>query len=65
MKHYPQKYAKDLRVIFPAASSDAIDFLRRTLKFNPQQRITLDECLAHPFIAAYSKREQLPLAEGR
>jgi mitogen-activated protein kinase 1/3 len=45
LKHYPQKYGKDLRVMFPGAPLEALDILKKMLKFNPNQRITLDECL--------------------
>ena len=44
--------------MFPGAPLEVIDILKKLLKFNPNQRITLDECLNHPFITAYSKREQ-------
>lgn len=43
--------------MYPASPPEAIDLLKKMLQFNPQQRITLDECLAHPFITAYSSRE--------
>jgi hypothetical protein len=29
------------------------------LKFNPNSRITIEDCLNHPFIAAYTKKENL------
>jgi mitogen-activated protein kinase 15 len=43
--------------MFPGAPQDALDLLRKMLKFNPNHRITLEECLQHPFITAYSKKE--------
>lgn len=60
LKHYPQKYPKDLRVMFPGAPLEAIDLLKKTLRFNPNQRVTLEDCLNHPFITSYSKREPGP-----
>jgi serine/threonine protein kinase len=43
--------------MFPGAPNEAVDLLKKMLQFNPYQRITLEECLSHPFIAAYSKKE--------
>jgi serine/threonine protein kinase len=43
--------------MFPGAPLEAIDLLKKMLKFNPNQRITLEECLMHPFITAYSKKQ--------
>jgi serine/threonine protein kinase len=43
--------------MLPGAPVEAIDLLKRLLKFNPLYRITLDECLQHPFIAAFTKKE--------
>jgi hypothetical protein len=31
--------------MFPGAPVEALDILKKMLKFNPDQRITLDECL--------------------
>jgi len=37
-------------VLFPDASEDAIDLLRKLLVFNPAHRITAVEALEHPFL---------------
>lgn len=37
---------------YPAAGKDAIDLLTKMLKFNPFARITINECIAHPFFAS-------------
>ena len=34
---------------YPAAGKDALDLLKRMLTFNPNHRIKVDECLAHPY----------------
>jgi len=38
----------DLKVKYPGASADAIDYLEKVLVFNPYFRITLQESLEHP-----------------
>lgn len=41
---------KSFESMFPAADSNAIDLLRRMLKFNPRKRITAKEALEHEFL---------------
>ena len=45
----PQKKA-DLREKFPGASCEALDFLNRTLVFDPKKRLSIAEALEHPFL---------------
>jgi mitogen-activated protein kinase 1/3 len=49
LKSFPFKKAVDLNEIYPAATSDAIDLLKKCLEFNPRKRITLDDAINHPF----------------
>lgn len=35
------------------ASLEALDFLERTLTFDPKKRITVEEALQHPYLSAY------------
>ena len=39
--------------LLPNVQSDAIDFLSRAVTMDPNARMTVDECLAHPFVAPY------------
>lgn len=40
---------------FPGANEDALNLLANMLCFNPQKRLSIDECLEHPFL---QNREQ-------
>jgi len=35
--------------MYPGSSDLAIDFLEKILKFNPEQRLSLNEALEHPY----------------
>lgn len=35
------------------ASREAIDFLEKSLTFDPKKRMTVEEALAHPYLEAY------------
>jgi len=48
LRSFPNKVKKDYTTMFPAAPPEAIDFLEKTMKFNPDQRLTIDQCLNHP-----------------
>jgi mitogen-activated protein kinase 1/3 len=43
--------------MFPGAPVEAVDLLKQMFMFNPEQRITLEEAIAHPFIVAYGKKD--------
>jgi len=46
--------------MFPKASADAIDFLQKTLTFDPKKRMTVDEALEHPYVSAYHDPDDTP-----
>ena len=45
------KPATDLKTIFPGAEPAALDLLQSMLQFSPLKRISIDDALAHPFMA--------------
>ena len=50
LKKLPKKSRVDLRTRYPGAGVDALNLLDRMLVFNPEKRITVEECLAHPYL---------------
>ncbi len=50
LKAFPGKKRVDFALKYPAAGPEALDFLNKTLTFNPFFRLTVDECLNHPFV---------------
>lgn len=48
----PKSPKADMRRIFPGASPMAIDLVEKMLQFDPTRRITVDEALKHPWLAA-------------
>jgi serine/threonine protein kinase len=43
--------------------SKALDLLEKLLKFDPAQRITVEEALKHPYVEAYHDPEDEPVHE--
>ncbi|KAE8219580.1 hypothetical protein CF319_g6748 [Tilletia indica] len=58
----PFRKRKEFSLVFPKASPEAIDFLKKTLTFDPKRRLTVEEALAHPYLASYHDPEDEPTA---
>lgn len=43
-----------LKTLLPELSPQALDFLEKILTFNPMDRLTAEEALAHPYMSDYS-----------
>ncbi|WWC65522.1 uncharacterized protein I303_108140 [Kwoniella dejecticola CBS 10117] len=49
--------------LYPNASPLAIDFLTKTLTFDPRKRFTVEQCLSHPYLDAYHDPDDEPSAK--
>jgi mitogen-activated protein kinase 1/3 len=49
----PFRKKRPFAQLFPNASALAVDFLAKTLTFDPKKRVTIEEALAHPYLEAY------------
>ncbi|KAF9495057.1 mitogen-activated protein kinase [Pleurotus eryngii] len=58
----PFRKRKPFATLFPNANPLAIDFLTKTLTFDPKKRITVEEALAHPYLEAYHDPDDEPVA---
>jgi serine/threonine protein kinase len=55
---FPQREKVDLCTIYPGAGEEAIDLLHKILVLNPYFRISLDDCLEHPFFKSMRKADK-------
>ncbi len=44
--------------LYPEASEDCLDLMKKMLTFDPQQRISVDEALKHPYLAELHNPKQ-------
>nr|AAY89655.1 MAP kinase 1 [Puccinia triticina] len=58
----PLRKKRPFATIYPNASPLAIDFLTKTLTFDPKKRLTVEEALQHPYLEAYHDPEDEPTA---
>eukprot|EP01024_Parvocaulis_polyphysoides_P007202 TRINITY_DN12159_c1_g1_i4.p1 TRINITY_DN12159_c1_g1~~TRINITY_DN12159_c1_g1_i4.p1 ORF type:complete len:466 (-),score=61.81 TRINITY_DN12159_c1_g1_i4:130-1527(-) len=55
---------KPLRHILPNASNDALDLLHKLLQFNPNNRITAEDALKHPFVKLFHNPGTEPICRA-
>ncbi|KAJ7033648.1 mitogen-activated protein kinase [Mycena alexandri] len=58
----PFRKRRPFAQLFPNANPLAIDFLAKTLTFDPKKRITCEDALAHPYLEAYHDPDDEPVA---
>lgn len=51
--------------MYPKASDHTIDFLDKLLKFNPKKRLTVEQCLAHPYFEDIRELDYETTHEGK
>ena len=56
--------ARSQRARFPNANPEAITLLQRMLVFHPGKRITVEDALAHPYLASLHDPSDEPLAHA-
>mmetsp|Transcript_7943 Transcript_7943/g.12737 ORF Transcript_7943/g.12737 Transcript_7943/m.12737 type:complete len:355 (+) Transcript_7943:120-1184(+) len=49
--------------MFPQASPDALDLLRKLLQFNPDKRITAIDALKHPYVSQFHNDDDEPMCK--
>lgn len=63
LKSFPDTKKTDLQEMYKGSSSEAIDFINKLLIFNPKKRMTVDQALAHPYLAKVRDKKKEKLAE--
>jgi len=64
LKSIPVPPKKDLGGIMTGAPPEAVDIVMRMLDFNPKTRITIEECLKHPYMKNFTQGNE-PSAPGK
>eukprot|EP01116_Phalansterium_solitarium_P024141 TRINITY_DN874_c0_g4_i1.p1 TRINITY_DN874_c0_g4~~TRINITY_DN874_c0_g4_i1.p1 ORF type:complete len:368 (+),score=101.54 TRINITY_DN874_c0_g4_i1:111-1214(+) len=56
----PQSTKKEVAELFPKASQDALNLLKRLLVFNPKDRLTAEQALDHPYVGQFHNASEEP-----
>ncbi|BCS29385.1 mitogen-activated protein kinase mpkC [Aspergillus puulaauensis] len=65
VKSMAKKSPRSLKEVFPGAEDEAINFLENLLIFDPEQRISAERALKHPYVAQYHDPTDEPCAEKK
>jgi len=64
IRSLPIRKRRPFTALFPQASVEAIDFLNKTLTFDPKKRLSVDEALEHPYISCYHDPDDEPIVSS-
>lgn len=65
IRSLPYKKPVPFEHLYPEATPLALDMLRRLLSFDPEQRITCDEALEHPYLAVWHDPNDEPVCANK
>jgi serine/threonine protein kinase len=59
----PPTKKTSLESVFPTAAEDAIDLMKNLLKFNPSDRLNVEEALEHPYVSQFHNIDNEPICK--
>jgi mitogen-activated protein kinase 15 len=59
----PPTKKTSLESVFPTAAEDAIDLMKNLLKFNPSDRLNVEEALEHPYVSQFHNKDNEPICK--
>lgn len=64
VKSLPKRTKQSWQNLFPKANPVGLDLLNKMLTFNPQKRLTVEECLSHPYFEGIHNPEEEPVCNA-
>ncbi|CAL5975154.1 Mitogen-activated_protein kinase [Hexamita inflata] len=64
LEQLPQSKKKNLKELYPKASDEALDLMSKLLVFNPNKRLTVEQCIEHPFFTNFRVVESETVADA-
>lgn len=63
IKSRPRRTKQNWKDLYPKANPAALDLLSKMLMFNPEKRLTVEECLAHEYLKELHSPDEEPPCE--
>lgn len=63
IKSRPKRTKQPWESLYPKANRLALDLLAKMLVFNPEKRLTVEECLAHEYLKELHSPDEEPICE--
>merc|ERR1712113_401979 len=63
LESLPPTTTRSLEDMYPHASEDALDLMRKLLMFNPDLRISADDAAKHPYVLQFRDPDDEPICE--
>ncbi|KAL7419404.1 mitogen activated protein kinase [Cryptotrichosporon argae] len=63
LRTLPLRRKRHFASLYPTANPLAVDFLTKTLTFDPRKRYDVEQCLEHPYLDAYHDVDDEPSAK--
>ncbi|PAV72029.1 hypothetical protein WR25_22461 [Diploscapter pachys] len=60
LEKMPQRPRKPLEVVIPPGNPHALDMINRLLIFAPHKRMTVEQCLVHPYVVQFHSPQDEP-----
>ena len=57
VKSFAPRKRVNFKEIYPASTAESIDFLNKTICFNPTNRVSINEALEHPLFSHIRNRK--------
>ena len=64
IKGLPKRSKQSFKTLFPNANPLGLDLLGKILMFNPNKRLTVEECLNHEYFSDLHNPDEVPVCES-
>ena len=61
MTNLPKENGQNMEKLFKGANPEAIDLLKKLLTYDPEERVSVEDAIGHPYLENISKGQEEPV----